>query len=91
MLPGVEQCDGEASVRVNGRGVAPFVPVAKDAGVGEVFERGIAAMFSAEDVIDLVRISGIVFVDQAVFAAEISAFGNSLAKRRRNVTCQGRG
>ena len=84
----VEQGDGEPGVRVDCRSIAAFVPVAKDTCVGEVFERGISAMFAAENVIDLVRMSGIVFVDQAVFAAGVGAFGNLLAKGRRNVTCQ---
>ena len=48
--------------------IRAFVSVTEDAGVGQVaYARG-AAVFSADDVIDLVRKAGAILFDQAVLA-----------------------
>jgi len=90
ILPGVEQGDGEPGVGIDGCGVAAFVAVAEDTGVGEIFERGIAAVLAAQDVVDLMSVSHVDFLDQAVFTAEVDAFGDLVANELGNVICQGR-
>ena len=79
----MEQADELAAVAVavDGCYIAALSAVAKNAGVGEVFGKRIAAVFAADDVVDLGAEGGVFFADQAVFATAVRAAGDVGAKR----------
>jgi len=87
ILPGMEQADELAAVAVAVAGcyIAALSAVAKNAGVGEVFGKRIAAVFAADDVVDLGAEGGVFFADQAVFATAVRAEGDIGAKRQGDV------
>jgi len=85
VLPGMKQAHELAAGVIDGGYVAAFSAIAKNAGVGEVFEKRIAAMFAADDVVYLGAEGSIVFVDQAVFATAVGAEDDVAAKRRGDV------
>ena len=81
ILAGMKQADELAAVAVDGCYIAALSAVAKNAGVGEVFGKRIAAVFAADDVVDLGAEGGVFFADQAVFATAVRAAGDVGAKR----------
>jgi hypothetical protein len=62
IIPGVEQGDEYAGFQIFDPRGAPFPKIAADASVGEVQGDRFAAVFPAEDVINVVRVKGVVFV-----------------------------
>lgn len=79
MPAGIEEADGTAR-SVHGCDITAFVPIAEDAGVGKVAGAGGTAVFPADDVIDLKRKAGAIFVHQAVFAPSVCAFDDKAAR-----------
>ena len=71
---------------VNCRYVAAFISIAKDTSVGQIFDSRCPAMFAADDMVDLVRKGGIVFVNEAVLAAVICALRYLCSEKATNVT-----
>lgn len=61
-----EEANGCTRQGEEGSNVAPFVPVADEAGEGEVLLGGRPAMFLADDVVYLAPEEGVCFVDEAV-------------------------
>jgi hypothetical protein len=77
--PGIEESDGTAR-NVHGCDIGAFVPITEDTGVGKVAGAGGTTVFSADDVIDLMREAGAIFMHQAVFAPSVCAFDNKTAR-----------
>jgi hypothetical protein len=73
IAPGMKKPHGSCRVWVDRSNVTSLVPIAQHTGECRVVQGGGAAVFSADDVIDLVRETGIVFVDEAVLAPVIRA------------------
>ena len=61
------------------------MPIAQHAGIRQIVRRGRSAVLPANNMIDLVRETGVVFMDQAVFTAVIRAPGTT--SKRRTVEC----
>ena len=66
--------------------VSPFVAIAQRAGICQVAGAGKAAMFPAHDVIDLMRKSGVLLMDEAVFVAVTRAPGYFGTKFAADIT-----
>jgi len=61
------------------RYISFFVPVAEDASIGQIPEIRGATMLAADNVINLVRETGAVLVNPAVFAAPAGSLGDDPA------------
>jgi hypothetical protein len=72
VAPGIEEPDS-ASGPVDGCDVRPFVAVAEDTGISQIADARGAAVFPANDVIDLVRKACAIFMDQTVFTMSLGA------------------
>jgi hypothetical protein len=63
-----EEPDQLTSCRIDGSDVTSLIAVADDAGVGEVVSSRAALVLPADDVVDLMLVADVVFVNEAVFA-----------------------
>ena len=79
VLPGIEEPDRPAGL-VSGCDIRPFVSIAEDTGVGQVADNRGAAVFPADNVIDLVRKAGTVLMHQAVFATSTGPLDDETAR-----------
>jgi hypothetical protein len=79
MPAGIEEADGTAQ-NVHGCDIGAFVPIAEDTGVGKIAGVRGTAVFSADDVIDLMGEPGAIFMHQAVFAPSVCAFYDKTAR-----------
>jgi hypothetical protein len=82
----MKQAHDLAADAVYRRYVRTLFPIAKHAGVGQVFTAGKAAVLRAKDVIHLMIEAGIILMDQAVFAAPSRPFGDLAAQGLGNLT-----
>jgi len=81
ILTGMKKPHNFTGALVDGRYIAAFVPVINHTRVGQVFDIRKAAMFVAEDVIDMRPKRDIVFVDQAVLPTTVRPAGDFIAER----------
>jgi hypothetical protein len=63
VAPWIEQPNGHAGFRVDRGYVGTLVAIAGDAGIRQICEIGSAAMFAADDAINLMREAGVVLVN----------------------------
>ena len=82
---GIEESREEAGSVDNRSDVAAFRPITKGTGIRQVFGRGLAAVFFADDVIDFATEEGVFLVDQAVFAKEFGPCRHEPPQCRANV------
>ena len=76
---------------INRSDVSALVPIAQYAGMRQVVSGGRTAVLPAYHVVNLVREPGVVFMDEAVFAAVIGAAGYFGAEFLADITGRGRG
>src|SRR5580658_4641647 len=76
--PGIEEPDRPAGA-IYRCVVCPLVPIAEDAGVGQIFYLRGSAVFPADDVIDLVRKASAILMRQTVFETSTGALDDKTA------------
>jgi hypothetical protein len=72
----VKERDEVAGCRIHGGNIRSLALITKHAGKGQIIQGGRSAMFLANNVVNLMRKTGVVFGNQAVFATMICAAGN---------------
>ena len=75
-----------AGLGIDGGKISSFVPVAQHTGKGEIIRLRQAAVFSTENVVDLMGETRIVLANQAVFAAVICATNYFSPEKLADVT-----
>lgn len=85
----VKETNQLTGASVQGTDVAPLPHVAPQASISQIGGNGRPSVFAADDVINLMRRIGIVFVQQAVLASVAGTLGDQLPQLVRNVTWQG--
>ena len=91
IIPGIEQRDEDAGFRIFDPGGAPFPKIAANASVGKVQGDRFAAVFSTKDVIEVVRVKRVVFVEQAILTSPTGTIRDESAEPLRNAISQLRG
>ena len=71
---------------IDRRDIRTLVTIAEDAGVRQIADTRGAAVLAANDVIDLVRKTGAVLMQQAVFASSTGSLYDKKARRRIDIT-----
>lgn len=69
VAPRMEEPQCLSSVGPERGNIAPFIPIANNAGISQVFLHRRPAVLATEDVVDLVRKAGIILMDEAIFTA----------------------
>ena len=76
VTPRVKAPDSLSGTGINRGNVAPLVPIAQNASVRQVVQGGGASVLAADDMVDLMRETGVIFMDEAVFATVVCAVGD---------------
>jgi hypothetical protein len=89
LLPArVEQRNKLTRFRIDRSNVTAFPGVATQAGISEVLECGRPSVLPTNDMVNLVRRVGIIFVQKTVFTSVPGAFRDKTAKFVRNISYQ---
>lgn len=70
---GIKEPNSFSRARVDRSNVTPLVPIADHTGIRQVVRGGGTAVLATDDVVDLVREAGLLFMDEAVFATVVRA------------------
>ncbi len=89
--PWVEEPDNLSRPRIDRGNVTAFVPVAQHAGIRQVVRDGEPALLATDDMISLVREAGVVFMDEAIFAAVLRTAGYLGSEFLADITSHERG
>jgi len=90
LLPGMKERNQSPSDFVDGSQVTPLPSVAAYAGVCKIVWLRESAMFSADDVIELMRRIGVILMQQTILTAMSRALRHQMAKRLVDITGQKR-
>ena len=82
----MEKANGLSRFWIDRSDVGTLIAIAGNAGICQIIEAGRSAVFTADYVVNLVRESGVVFVNEAILTAIFSAARNVGADLPANVT-----
>jgi hypothetical protein len=77
--PGIEESDRAAGT-VYGCDISPFVPIAEDTGIGKITNTRGTPVLPADDMVDLMRKTNTILVDQTIFTSPRCAFDYKAAR-----------
>ena len=76
VFPGIEDGNHRSRARVDRGNVTTLMPITNDTGIGEVFGGGRTAVLAADDVVNLVRETSVIFMDETELAAPPRPLGH---------------